>query len=718
LKRTAQSWDDANMREVRTWLFVLAIGSIGNGCSCSHNAANNGDGGFDDMSVPISGGDIIIDPADVTLDITPGGAAATQAYTAKLKNGQDVTAQATWSVDDTSLGSWSGNTFSSNVDHGGTTLVHATYNGLSGFATLHVKLHATVPSDNCPSCPAFPPDGTPMCAVTSQTPTVLYPPDGILVPPNMNVLQLQFDQGAGNMYFEIDYQNAATDVRVLTKCTPITDSKGNATSGCVYDLSQQVWDYIAQSNRGGDPLNIIVRATDANGSCIATSQTQVRMSFAEEDLNGGVYYWQSVKVALPQGATGGIFRYDFGKRGQTPQAYLAPTLNGTTTTCIGCHFLSRDGTKMTFGLDDPDADDEYSDLYNKLIDVASKTTVQWSTKGTGGGFQAFTPDHSLFLASNGLGKANPFALYEGNMAMPASPATVSVGGRGTQPDYSADGSNVVFVIPKSFTLGGNMHIDDNHFTGGSLYTMTANGTTFGTPTPLVTSGGENNYYPAFSPDGAFVAFNRVPLTGAPDTCINTATAAGTCANDAFSNPNARIFIVPAAGGTPVDLANINGSGPLENSWPRFAPTVQKYKGDTIAWVTFASTRDYGDVVRNSASVNGTMQHICYPPESPENTSSNKNVTTDPTCVQPQLWMAAINLSKASSGADPSYPAFWLPFQDPTAHNHIAQWVLQIVGPPPAGDMGTCVPDGVACSTGGAQCCNGICCSNNTCGCIP
>jgi hypothetical protein len=714
------------MRVLRYLLLVLGAFAVNQGCSCNHNAGNNGDGGAggDDMSVPISGGDINIMPADATLDITPGGAAAPQAYTATDKNGQDITAQAAWSVDDTTLGAFSGSTFTSNVDHGGTTLVHATYNGLTGFATLHVKLHATVPSDNCPNCPPFPGSGTPMCTVTAQTPTVLYPPDGILVPPNMNVLELQYDQGAGNSYFEIDYENAATDVRVLTQCTPITDSKTNATNGCAYDLSQQVWDYIAQSNRGGDPLNIIVRATDANGSCIATSQTQVAISFGEEDLNGGVYYWQSVKIAATVGAAGGIFRYDFGKRGQTPEPFLAPLPGATSTRCIGCHFLSRDGVKMTYGNDDPDADDEYSDLSTTLLDVATKAATPLLDKK--GGFQAFTPDHSQILASNGTPGAstNNFLLFDGNASGGTAPTpTVIPTGtvRGTQPDYSADGTRVVFVEPQSYTFSSNTKGFDNHFFGGSLFTMSANGATFGTPMPLLTSAGENNYYPAFTPDGAFVVFNRVPLTGAANmagTCVNPASTAGTCPNDAFSNPNARIFIMPAAGGAPIDLANINGTGPLENSWPRFAPTTQKYKGDTIAWVTFASTRDYGDVVRNSAMVGGMPQHLCYPPESPENTSTNKNVIEDPSCLQPQLWMAAINLSKASSGADPSLPAFWLPFQDSTAHNHIAQWVVKLVGPPNTGDMGTCVPDGTTCSTGGAVCCNGICCSNNTCGCIP
>ncbi len=702
------------------WIAVFVLVASTNGCSCSHNAANNGsgDGGSGSDMSATAGGDLVIMPGDVTLDITtPNATAATQTYTVQTLGGQDVTAQSSLSVDDTTLGSFSANVFTSNVDHGGSTLVHATYNGLAGFATLHVKLHAAVTGDTCPGCPPFPGAGTPACTVSAMAPLVLYPVDGTLVPPNMNVLETQFDQGTGNALFEIDYENAATDVRVETKCNPITDSKGNATNGCSYDLSQDVWDDLAKSNSGGDPLNVIVRATDSNGSCVATSMSQVAISFAQEDLNGGIYYWQSVAVAGLQGATGGIFRYDFGVRGQTPEAFLAPTASGgMMQRCVGCHFLSRDGAKMTYGNDDPDADDEYSDLSSSLIDVATKTAVALNKPG----FQAFSPDHSLLLASNGIGMAmgpmgtpaNAFSLLDGTSGAAGSPATVSSGsGRGTQPDYSADGSRVVFVAPSSFTFPTYNRVDDNHFSGGSLYTMSASGSTFGTPAVLLQSGGENNYYPAFSPDGAFVIFNRVPLTGNPGDCT-----ADSCPNDAFSNPNARIFLMPAGGGTPIDLVNLNYAGAVSNSWPRFAPTVQMYKGDMIAWVTFSSTRDYGDVVRNTAMVSGGPQHTCYPPESPENTSMNKNVTTDPTCLQPQLWMAAINLSKASGGLDVSFPAFWLPFQDPTAHNHIAQWVVKIVGPPATGDGGTCVPTGTACTTGDV-CCNGVCCSN-MCGCIP
>ena len=74
-------------------------------------------------------------------------------------------------------------------------------------------------------------------------------------------------------------------------------------------------------------------------------------------------------------------------------------------------------------------------------------------------------------------------------------------------------------------------------------------------------------------------------------------------------------------------------------------------------------------------------------------------------------MAAIDLTVAASGnGDPSTPAFWLPFQDVTAHNHIAQWVVSIVGNPGGPDGGgACIPIGQSC-TAGANCCGSICSS--------
>jgi hypothetical protein len=90
------------------------------------------------------------------------------------------------------------------------------------------------------------------------------------------------------------------------------------------------------------------------------------------------------------------------------------------------------------------------------------------------------------------------------------------------------------------------------------------------------------------------------------------------------------------------------------------------------------------------------------------------------CIQPQLWMAAVALDDLGAGGigtgvDPSWPAFWLPFQATTAHNHVAQWAASL---PPSmrpdaggvdaaggdGGMPMCGGLGAACGPGAALCC--------------
>ena len=40
-------------------------------------------------------------------------------------------------------------------------------------------------------------------------------------------------------------------------------------------------------------------------------------------------------------------------------------------------------------------------------------------------------------------------------------------------------------------------------------------------------------------------------------------------------------------------------------------------------------------------------------------------------------MVAFDPARAALGQDPSYPAFWLPFQDIGGGNHIAQWSTKV-----------------------------------------
>src|SRR5262249_649515 len=103
----------------------------------------------------------------------------------------------------------------------------------------------------CPGCPCFP--GTdcknggqastqpPARPDPAEAPVLVYPPDQVLFPPNTNALEVQFSPGNGNTLFEIDFENHATDVRIVTKCNPITNTRMMPTAGCGFVLDATDW---------------------------------------------------------------------------------------------------------------------------------------------------------------------------------------------------------------------------------------------------------------------------------------------------------------------------------------------------------------------------------------------------------------------------------------------------------------------------------------------
>src|ERR1019366_4811065 len=264
---------------------------------------------------------------------------------------------------------------------------------------------------------------------------------------------------------------------------------------------------------------------------------------------------------------------------------------------------------------------------------------------------------------------------------------------------------------------GTSRTDDDHIFGGSLNTMTYSGGVFGPATPFLAAPAQNNYYPSYSPDGQLVIFDRAPLVGTAATL--TACAGGFCPNDSFSNRSARVMLMKSAapGSLPIDLEAANGSPaatplPFSNSWPKWSPFLQNFKGDKLLWIAFSSTRDYGLRVRNHVS--GAGQYQCYPADSYEQPGTAHHSSFAPQCQQPQIWMAAVDVSTAIADVakDPSRPGFWLPFQDVTTHNHTPQWT-QNTAPPP--DAGACVQNGNSCTQGGTCCAGLVCQASGLCG---
>jgi hypothetical protein len=531
----------------------------------------------------------------------------------------------------------------------------------------------------------------------------------------MNVLEVQFVPPAGATLFEADFENAITSVKVETMCNPIMPVRGGPSPGCGLTLPQAAWNDIANTNRDGDPVKVTVRAT-VNGSCVSTSTASIAINFAKDDLAGGIYYWQAATYGGIGGKTGGIYSHDFGSFDPTPIPFYT---SGASGTCVGCHYLSRDGVRISLSTDDPDGDDEFGDMSAHVLDVASRAVV--SKGNVSPGFQTFSHDHSFMVASTyKMGMNKSFALFDGNGATLLATLALPTNMQGTQPDLSKDDGTLAFVVPQAGTIS---MAGDHHFLGGSIYLASINlmGKTLGTPSSFLASTGSTNfYYPNIAPDGSFLVFNEatpsMPLDG------------GVSNGDAFYARDARVKLahLPAQpNAQPIDLPALNVKDGLSNSWPRWSPFVQSYKGHSLLWVTFSSNRDYGLHLVNEGFDN------CYPPESPmydQPQPLSKMGVGYQSCAQPQIWMAAVIVDPDPSldAKDRSFPAFWLPFQDVTSHNHSAQWVEQIQGSPmpdggtdagPDGSSdsgGACGETAAACGGSSPPCCSDVICCNGIC----
>jgi hypothetical protein len=648
---------------------------------------------------------LTLSPMSVTRVVSPGEPFS-QPFTAMAtyagKPAADVTAATFFTVSDATIGAFTANVFEWSGAHGGTITVTGHHCGAEASVTFTLELSATFSTPGVPPGTGGDFGSAPPSSASDCQPQLVYPPDGVLVPPNMNVIEVHFTLGApANERFEISFSNAATDVRVYTTCAGASAADGMALGGgCVFELDQAEWDFIARSNRDGDPVSVRVRGLGCDGDKAAAGAARA-LSFAKEDLVGALFYWASLRIT-DQGTplnSGGVFKYDFGARGASATPVLTPDspANSSQHNCIGCHDVSKDGRRMVFDFDDNNDDDEIGDVFTDLYDLINGTAAVPIIKGGKNvfpaGYHTWNHETTQFLLSDGPGdSATPKGAFRR-----VSPAGATLGYtlpgslRGTTPDWSPDDSTVVFAVPPNVKVNPPKPgywqakagpADDLWFAGASLYTAQWDLETnqLGAPALLLAAAGTDNYfYPSFSPEGSLIVFDH----------------AASGAN--FHNPLARIQLVPAgaAGATPVDLSTLNTSAAATNSWARWSPFVQSYKSGKLLWITMSSTRDYGLRVQNDGAVN------CYPVESPIGPFFTDTHTR---CARAQLWMAAIDLDPAAvaSGTDVSHVAFWLPFQELTTNNHLAQWAERSFTGPCQGPSDCAAEQ--CCSLGGCTTC--------------
>ncbi len=336
---------------------------------------------------------------------------------------------------------------------------------------------------------------------------------------------------------------------------------------------------------------------------------------------GGLYYWVVDKHELGKKPKyGSIYRYDF----ENPKMKSDPYYTFTQAKdCVGCHSLSRGGKYIAFTLSGGNGD-------AAIFDVQKRQALFDTRKGYKADIQTFNPDGNEVIVVN-QGELTRRTVSTGKEL---EKIPISNGYKATHPDWGPKGNKLVFVRVAAKDYHADGFNDDVHFRNGSIYITERSGGKWAKAKLLVKGGGGvNYYYPTFSPEADWIVYNR--STG-----------------NSYADESANIYMIKPDGKGKRALTGINGTK-ISNSWPRWSPKVEKYKNTTLYWLTFSSVRDYGVRLKNS-------QYSYY---------DNK---------APQIWMTAFDVNKANQGQDPSSPPFWLPFQDLTHHNHIAQWTQKVV----------------------------------------
>jgi hypothetical protein len=362
------------------------------------------------------------------------------------------------------------------------------------------------------------------------------------------------------------------------------------TANPTWTMPKTIWTALA-ADAPGVPITVTIRGAQLSGSTLAgppTVGSSETITVAPVGAAGTIVYWTTSGGSALKGFAAGDESVALALQPSQVQMQSA----GGAVTCIGCHTSTPDGLYAGFTAQGP--------WGNALASVQGSNTGAAPTFLGAGAAMTFQSSSPLGIQT--YSKAHwsagdhvmvaPFHDSPGNdLAWFDLEATAS--GQGTSygfltrtgdsndvgaPTWSHDGNTVVYVSTNA-ELTGRL---DNGI--ADLYAVPYNGRMGGAATPIPGASDPTleEYYPSFSPDDAFLAFDRIPQ--------NT---------QMYNQPLAEVFVIPSAGGTATRLAANDPaactgktSPGVTNSWPKWAPEASTGpSGETYYWVIFSSTRD-------------------------------------------------------------------------------------------------------------------------------
>ena len=350
------------------------------------------------------------------------------------------------------------------------------------------------------------------------------------------------------------------------------------TAATTWTMPADVWAGLSQ-HTVDLPITVAVRgATYSSGSGTLTSGPELGSSgtirVAPVSAPGAIVYWTSP-------ASGMVLR-GFRIGDESLKDIVTPA--GAGTLCVGCHTATPDGAYVGFAASSATGgalallSADGNQLAPPFISASAHALMARQDQEA----PAFSPLHWTTGDRIALTMYNSEIMWTDLEATSAAQgagwgylARAGDAGAAASASFAHTSDTVLYVSSSSVVQGVTV-------TSGVIETVPFNNGAGGTPTQVVATA-DNNYYPSFSPDDKYIAYNRVPG-----------------GMSSYNNAQAEVYVSPAAGGVPVRLAANDPSActgavspGVTNSWPRWSPGAQDNGGRRYYWLTFSSTRSGG-----------------------------------------------------------------------------------------------------------------------------
>ncbi|MFA9472620.1 MAG: hypothetical protein ACERNK_18795, partial [Deltaproteobacteria bacterium] len=159
----------------------------------------------------------------------------------------------------------------------------------------------------------------PAGTVAANEPAIVYPSNETMFPVNVSRIRFEWSEPAADLAYELRFVGIETTVSIFT-------------TGTAWAPTEEEWDWVAESNRGG-AVSFTVSALDPSDAAEAWASKRIDVFFSDGAVPGAIYYWST--------GTSGVMRARI-EDAISQKFYTDPEADDAGE-CVACHTVSRDG---------------------------------------------------------------------------------------------------------------------------------------------------------------------------------------------------------------------------------------------------------------------------------------------------------------------------------------------------------------------------------------